>query len=302
MYYAAAALEGKTPSDMYYEHMRSRYAHRKRAVRSHRELLSDLEKDCRRELRKLAAQAGEAEAEAADEKVAEKKVAWLGVVWCGVACRGLVCLLTTYYLLLYYVLLTTYYLLLTTYYLLRTTANHIPPHPIGCLSPNDRIQQETLPDGWPSLLLEQGTSGNNSEAVGASQSAQQAATSAYYLLLATYYLLPTPVAAVSPKELRATASRHLERTYYLLPTTYHLPPTTYYLLPTTYYLRATGVRFKRGTEERFEAGGGTAGGDASGGGGEGGGSPHFIFSRGFLLGRKRSHPHFKLNAIGKRPF
>ena len=120
MYYAAAALQGKTPSAMYYEHKRSRYAHRKTAVRSNRELLSDLEKDCRRELRKLAAQAGEAEAEAADEKVAEKKVAWLGVVWCGVACRGLVCLLTTYYLLLYYVLLTTYYLLLTTYYLLRT--------------------------------------------------------------------------------------------------------------------------------------------------------------------------------------
>ena len=66
---------------------------------------------------------------------------------------------------------------LTTYYLLRTTANHIPPHPIGCLSPNDRIQQETLPDGWPSLLLEQGTSGNNSEAGEASQPAQQAATS-----------------------------------------------------------------------------------------------------------------------------
>jgi hypothetical protein len=40
-----------------------------------------------------------------------------------------------------------------------------------------RIQQETLPDGWPSLLLEQGTSGNNSEAGEASQPAQQAATS-----------------------------------------------------------------------------------------------------------------------------
>jgi hypothetical protein len=39
------------------------------------------------------------------------------------------------------------------------------------------MQQETLPDGWPSLLLEQGTSGNNLEAGEASQPAQQAATS-----------------------------------------------------------------------------------------------------------------------------